>query len=257
MDRRSFLKKSAFYLSTTFFGLNMAPIAMAKANAPVGSYPFPRIAIIIDDIGHSLSRAKNFLKLNVPITYSILPKLTYSSDLSEKIRDQGHEIMLHQPMEPFNPRIDPGPGALYVGDDRGKIVDTLEGNIEEMPFAVGVNNHMGSKFTSTRREIADALNVIKKKELFFIDSLTSWRSNAFQTAKKLRMATAHRHIFLDNVVQEHAIYCQLLKLVRHATRYGLAVGIGHPFPETAAAIEKYLGALSHSRVSLVYASQIL
>lgn len=257
MDRRSFLKKSAFYLTSTLFGFYMTSPAAANEKAPTSPCPFPRIAIIIDDIGHSPARANGFLALNVPITYAVLPKLTYSMDLSEKIRSHGHEIMLHQPMEPFNPRIDPGPGALYVGDEMERIVDILEGNIAQMPNAVGVNNHMGSKFTSTRREIADALHVIKNKNLFFIDSLTSFRSNAFQTARKLHMAAARRHIFLDNDLHECAIRGQLRKLVRHARQYGQAIGIGHPFPETSSAIEKSLGMLLRPDVSLVYASQVL
>ena len=177
------------------FSLNFMARAFADAAVgPRGGRP-PRIALIIDDIGHSLSRARNFLALNIPITFSILPKLTYSTDLSKEIYDRGHEIMLHQPMEPFNPQFDPGPGALYVGYETERIIGILEENIGEMPFASGVNNHMGSKFTSTHREIADALKVIRDVDLFFIDSMTSHSSHAYETAKKLHMATAYRHIF--------------------------------------------------------------
>jgi len=257
MNRRDFLLNSASFAFGSLFGLNGFSKAFAFGEDNNKSFSHPRIALIIDDIGYSLSRARKFLGLGVPLTFSVLPRLTYSNDLAEEIRGQGQEVMLHQPMEPYNSDLNPGPGALYVGDGAGKITGIIEENISVLPFAVGVNNHMGSRFTSCQREIKETLRVIKKSNLFFVDSLTTSRSMAYKTARRLHMASAYRNIFLDNRPYPSYIFSQLHKLKRHARKYGYAIGIGHPYPETAAAIGKFLMGIKESGVSFVHVSNLV
>jgi hypothetical protein len=257
MNRRIFLIKSVFLLTSSFFGLSSFSKSFAFYKKTNNSLPQPLISIIVDDIGYSTSRARDFLRLNIPITFSVLPRLTNSHNLAVEIDDKGHEIMLHQPMEPYNSHLDPGPGALYVGYESEKITGIVEKNISNIPFATGVNNHMGSRFTSCGKEISETLRVIGDKNLFFIDSLTSGRSVAYKTAKKLQMPAACRNIFLDNRLEEKYILRQLHKLQIHAKLYGHAIGIGHPFPETARAIRQFISNSKHSGSSFVHVSQIL
>lgn len=238
-------------------GLNSFSKAFAVCEKENNSSFQPLISIIIDDIGYSISRARNFLNLNIAITFSILPKLTNSHILAAEIHYKGHEIMLHQPMEPYNSHLDPGPGALFVGYKPQKISRIMEENISIAPYAIGVNNHMGSRFTSCGTEISEALRVIRDRDLFFIDSLTSGHSVAYKTARKLQMPTACRNIFLDNHLEDNYILRQLHKLQIHAKVHGHAIGIGHPFPETARAIKRYLSNSKHSGVSFVHISDLL
>jgi polysaccharide deacetylase 2 family uncharacterized protein YibQ len=239
------------------FGLNSFSKAFAICENERDSSSQPLIALIIDDIGYSISHARNFLNLNIPITFSILPHLTHSRILSTEIHNMGHEIMLHQPMEPYNSHLDPGPGALFVAYEPQKISRIMEENISIAHYATGVNNHMGSRFTSCDNEISEALRVISDRDLFFIDSLTSGRSVAYKTAKKLQMQTACRNVFLDNRLEDKYILSQLHKLQIHAKINGQAIGIGHPFPETARAIRRFISNSKHSGVSFVHVSQIL
>ena len=257
MDRRNFLFKSGSFLFGTLLGFNSFSNAFAFGESKTKASLQPRIALIIDDIGFSLSRAQKFLDLGIPITFSILPRLARSHDLALEIHDNGHEIMLHQPMEPYNPYLDPGPGALYVGYGSEKIVGIMEENISGIPFLVGVNNHMGSRLTECQREINETLEVIKKRRLFFVDSVTTSHSTAYKTAKRLNMFTAHRNIFLDNRLNEQAILFQLKRLKKIALKYGQAIGIGHPFPETARAIGRFARDLDDSGVSIVHASNVV
>ncbi|MBW2608960.1 MAG: divergent polysaccharide deacetylase family protein [Deltaproteobacteria bacterium] len=252
MDRRHFLYKSAYFFAGSLLGLN----SFSKARASDRSFFQPRIAIIIDDIGFSRSRVRRFLELGVPITFAVLPRLTKSSLLAEEINVQGHELMLHQPMEPYASVLDPGPGAIYVGDGVKRIANTINKNMSSVPCITGVNNHMGSRFTACQRDMSAALQVIKQKGLFFIDSVTSSRSTAYQTAKTLKVSTAFRNVFLDNRREEPAILSQLHKLKKHAMKYGHAIGIGHPYPETARAIGYFTRDISGSRASLVHVSSL-
>ena len=254
MDRRKFLVKSGSFLFGSLFALNGFSKAFAS---PPPSPAQPSIALIIDDIGRTLYQGRQFLELRIPITFAILPRLHWTHTLAEEIHAEGHEIMLHQPMEPYETRIDPGPGALYVGDAMRKIDRIMEENISDVPFAKGVNNHMGSRFTSCEKEMNEVLQVIKSKHFFFVDSLTTNRSAAYSTAKKLEVSTARRHVFLDNRLEVSAILSQLRQLKNIALKNEHAIGIGHPFPETAKAIETFSGSLKGSGINLVYISRVL
>jgi polysaccharide deacetylase 2 family uncharacterized protein YibQ len=257
LDRREFLVKSSSFLFGTLFALNGFSKAFASTLCKTFSSSQPRIALIIDDIGRVSYQARQFLELGVPITFAILPRLLKTHALAEEIHDQGHEIMLHQPMEPYESSIDPGPGALYVGDAMNRIDRIMMENISDVPFARGVNNHMGSRFTSCEKEMNEVLQVIKNEGFFFVDSLTTNHSAAYSTAKKLEVSAARRHIFLDNCLEESTILSQLARLKNIALKNGYAVGIGHPFPETAKAVEGFLDTLRGSPFSLVYISQVL
>jgi len=257
MDRRKFLFGSASFVAGSFFALSGFSKAFAFGERHIPPFSSPRIALIIDDIGFSSPRAKAFLELGIPITFSILPRLEKSHDLALEIHEKGHEIMLHQPMEPYNSRIDPGPGALYSGFTANKIGSIIEENIYSVPFAIGVNNHMGSKFTECQKEVNEALRVINSEGLFFVDSLTTSHSTAYKTAKRLHMPAACRNRFLDNIPDESAIHSQLHKLVIYAFKYGHAIGIGHPYPETARAINRFRDDFEASDISLAHISRVL
>jgi hypothetical protein len=133
----------------------------------------------------------------------------------------------------------------------------MEENISEFPFAAGINNHMGSRFTACQREMKDVILTLKDKGLFFVDSLTTNHSTGYQTAKDLNVAAARRNIFLDSVLDMSAILGQLDKLKNRAIKTGSAIGIGHPFPETAEAIKLFKKSLSGSNIKLVKMSSLI
>ena len=245
--RRLFLLKGVAYLSGALFGLNLFSDAKAGQRRifPINTQPIqklplsefgPRIAFIIDDIGSSISRAQGFLDLKMPITFSILPKLQYSDILAEEIYEKGQEIMLHQPMEPYRHEIDPGPGALYISYRDSEIEEIIEENLSQIPQATGVNNHMGSKFTSCSDKVEEALKIIKQNDLFFVDSLTSSHSQAYKMARRLNMRTAPRNVFLDTSPDIRFVRRQLRYLKQYALKHGAAIGIGHPHLSTLTAL---------------------
>jgi len=250
--RRAFISCGAFFLSSVFvqFGLPSLSTAacrlvfpMPKRRPDAASPPkcAPKVALVIDDIGNSIHIARAFLCLNLPITFSILPLRPFSKELVDEIAAKGHEILLHQPMEPMSPYIDPGPGAVYTDFTAIQIREIVRKNIQQVEGAVGVNNHMGSKFTTHSAKMKEALTVIKGEGLFFIDSLTSHRSVAYRTAKRLHMRADHRSVFLDYEIGVDTTVRQMTRLVCLAIRRGKAIGIGHPFPSTLEGIKRFLG----------------
>jgi len=264
-DRRLFLVKGLTYLSGALLGLNLFPHTAAgerrifpipkiqegemrifpvpkileKDFPPPLSISAPKIAFIIDDIGCSISRAREFLALKMPMTFSVLPQLQYSNLLAEEIHGQGHEVMLHQPMEPFGQDIDPGPGALYTSYRDKEIEEIVEENLSQIPQATGVNNHMGSKFTSYPGKVTEALKIIKQRDLFFVDSLTSSHSQAYKMARQLHMRTAPRNVFLDSPSDIRAVRRKLKYLKLYAFKHGAAIGIGHPYLSTLTALHDF------------------
>ena len=258
MDRRAFIIKSATFLAGNFSVLGQFIKTSDAAIPPPEIKPPSRVVIIIDDIGYSRKRAWQFLKIGIPLTFSILPQLTYSCELALAIHDHGHEIMLHQPMEPYNMKEhNPGPGAIYTRDGQERIQNMMDQNIHSTPFVVGVNNHMGSRFTEYQNKIRPALEVVRSNDLYFIDSRTSGRSVAYKTALAMHMTTLPRNFFLDNSTRQSAIAVQLNRLKRRALKYGYAIGIGHPFPWTAKAIARFASDLNPSQIKLTYISEVL
>lgn len=256
-SRRRFLVQSITYLAGTLMGLPSFSRALAYQGEPCRPPGTPCMALIIDDIGFSQCCARQFLDLEVPLTFSILPRLPYSLEVSKEIHSAGHEIMLHQPMESVYSHMDPGPGAIYVSDSEDRITSVVKGNISSIPFAAGVNNHMGSRFTTCQGKMEQALQVLKARGLFFVDSLTTSLSTGLKTAQGLQIPVASRNIFLDNHLDETSIIKQLHRLRDLALTVDRALGIGHPHPETAKALGLFLKDRERCDVSLVYASRII
>lgn len=199
----------------------------------------PKIAIIIDDIGNSGKNDAAVLAIDAPITVSVLPLLPESKKIAEKAGANGKEVMLHLPMEPHDyPQANPGKGALFTNMDDIAIVTQIYEDIKSVPGIRGVNNHMGSKFTEDRERMRIVLKQLKDKGLFFIDSKTSPRSRSDKMAREMGIKAAARDIFLDNEQNEGYIAGQIEDLKKNARRRGSAIGIGHPHPETIAALEK-------------------
>lgn len=260
-SRRDFLLKTALFTASSLVGTNRFLNHSAHAynsTAPENVLQKkPMIAIIIDDVGYSFSRVLPFLKLNVPITFSILPRLTYSQKSAEVIHSEGHEVMLHQPMEPHNKTIDPGPGALYISQSMTEQHRIIDENISSFPFASGANNHMGSCFTERKDKIEDTLKVFEERGFFFVDSCTSPCSEAFSAARELKMNTAFRDVFIDNRREKQYVCLQLKKLKQHAMQFGSAIGIGHPRTETAAALAEFFKDIEGSSFCPAHVSQLV
>ena len=202
----------------------------------------PKIAVVIDDMGESVAKARRLTDIfGSGCTLSILPQSSYSGETARVARKRGADILLHLPMEPVSyPAADPGPGALFVDMERTRIQSILRRSIQGLPGIIGVNNHMGSRFTADERCMRIVLTTLKEQGLFFMDSLTSSSSLAAKMANRMNVQTISRDIFIDNQRDVESILFQLQKAEQVAREKGYAVVIGHPYPETLDALEHWV-----------------
>ncbi|MCF8085728.1 MAG: divergent polysaccharide deacetylase family protein [Desulfohalobiaceae bacterium] len=202
----------------------------------------PRIALVMDDMGNSLPRAKELLRLSGgEIALSVLPSSPYSVEVTRAARNRGADVLLHLPMEPKGyPESDPGPRALFVNMEQERIRSLLRRNMKEVPGLVGVNNHMGSRFTAARSPMREVLTVLRRRDLFYMDSLTNPDSVGAELASRLGVQAIKRDLFLDNKKNVESIRYQLRKAEHLARECGNAVVIGHPYPETIEALRQWL-----------------
>lgn len=202
-----------------------------------GLSDLPRIAIIIDDMGHHQKMGEELLDLDLNLTFSFLPQAPFTAEQEERAWQMGRDILVHMPMEPQDATLDPGPGALYLDASVESIFVTVGENLGHVPHAIGVNNHMGSKFTADRQAMHDVLLVMREKGLFFVDSLTVSGSLGVDEARKMGIKTGSRHVFLDNNQTQEDICRQLKRLVAYAKKHGEGIGIGHPNRATVDALK--------------------
>ena len=109
-----------------------------------------------------------------------------------------------------------------------ELIRQLEKDLDAVPFIKGVNNHMGSKMTAESSQIYQIFSILKKRNLFFIDSRTTADSLCKPSARLFQIPFSERDVFLDHLQEAQFIRNQLKELVRLAQQNGHAVGIGHP-----------------------------
>lgn len=229
--------------------LNAVPAPATQAQAVV--------AIVIDDMGLDRMRAQRMIGLKGPLTLSLM---TYADNLPVLVdlaRRGGHEIMAHLPMEPVDPKENPGKGALRTAMDDATIRKTIAADLDGWSGYVGVNNHMGSKFTKDRARMDVVMAELKARGLLWLDSKTISDSAGPGAAKAAGVPFVERDVFLDNEETVAAVTAQLEALASAAKANGSAIGIGHPHDATYAALQAWLPTLEARGIALVPVTEIL
>ncbi|MBI5121521.1 MAG: divergent polysaccharide deacetylase family protein [Rhodospirillales bacterium] len=223
----------------------------------VGSKPM--IAVVIDDLGLDRRRSARVIELAGPLTLAFLP---YAQELPAQTafgHAKGHELLVHVPMEPVGASYDPGPDSnlMKVGLSADEIRNRLERDLAQFAGYVGINNHMGSKFTSDKAGMRVVLKELQDRGLLFLDSRTSAQSVGAEVARDLGLPFAERNVFLDNVPSLIEVSSQLEKLESYARQYGHAIAIGHPHDGTIEALTAWLPTLEAKGLTLVPVSAIV
>ncbi|WP_417497722.1 divergent polysaccharide deacetylase family protein [Maricaulis sp.] len=209
--------------------------------APVSAAPRrPRIALIIDDVGLDASAAARVLALDIPLTVAILPYADAAASTALAARAAGRDVLVHVPMEPLG-LADPGPHALRVDLGDADLRARIRWAMARVPGAIGLNNHMGSRFTRDPRALRVALGAIAGQAPLFVDSMTTADSRGLAVAEGLGLAVLRRDVFLDHVIAADSIAERLAEAQSLARAQGHAVVIGHPHDLTLDALESWIG----------------
>ena len=227
------------------------------ARAPQRSATGPRLAIILDDLGNDREAAEVIFAFREPLTISVLPFHTHSTEISEEAKRRGYEVMLHLPMQAVGNEL-PEAQQLHSGMGGGEVAQMLKSMLESVPTAVGVNNHEGSLATTDAKLMSELMPLLKQRGLFFIDSRTTAETVAFGTAERDGVRCGFRNVpFLDDVQQVAAIEKQLELSIRGAKEKGEAIAIGHAHPETLQALKEMLPRAQAQGVQLAFVSEIV
>lgn len=217
----------------------------------------PKIAIVIDDMGVDQRRSRIAIGLRGPLTLSYL---TYANRLPEQTRNAkqaGHELLLHVPMEPSSKDIDPGPNVLLSGVPAEEIMAALTWGLDQFEGFVGINNHMGSRFTSNLEGMRTVMQELRKRELIFLDSVTSGSTKGQLAAHQIGVPFIARNIFLDHIDDLDQIKKRLNEVKRLAKKQGFAVAIGHPRDATLQALGPWLETIEAEGFQLVPISALI
>lgn len=217
----------------------------------------PMVTIVIDDAGVDRIRTARAVALPGPLTISYL---TYASELARQTaiaREAGHELLVHVAMEPTNQSVDPGPRVLRTNFDAQELLLRLRWGLSQFTGYVGINNHMGSRFTSDSKGMRIVLSELKSRGLLFLDSRTSKQTVGGQIAYELDVPFVERNVFLDHDPNIEVVNRQLQLVEREARRHGYAVAIGHPRDATLDALDDWLPTISEKGIHLVPISAIV
>lgn len=216
----------------------------------------PVMAIVIDDIGDNHQRGVAAINLPGDLTFAFLPHTPHSANLAHYAHQQGKEVILHAPME-NKAGLRLGPGAMTHNQSQNQLRATLNANLDSIPHVVGMNNHMGSLLTEDRTHMAAVMGVVRQRNMFFLDSVTTSDTVAWKVAREYGIPYLVRDVFLDNDLRWQSIHRQFKQGLQIALRQGHAVLIGHPYPETVAYLEQALPILDQLGIRLVSASELL
>jgi len=225
--------------------------ALAAAASPLGAEQTPRIALIIDDLGQQRDAGQRAVALPGPVALAFLPHRPHVDPLARAAERTDKEILLHLPLQAeHGNRL--GPGAVTLDMTRAAFRRTLRENMAAVPHLDGVNTHMGSLLTRHPGHMDWLMAELRAQAaLFFVDSFTTDESIASGIAADWGVPHARRDVFLDADRSPDAIARQFHRLIQIARHQGVAVGIGHPYPETLGFLEKALPRLTEHGVELV------
>ncbi|MFH1782117.1 MAG: divergent polysaccharide deacetylase family protein [Candidatus Omnitrophota bacterium] len=235
-----------------------------EGKTPIVKGPGALIAIVIDDWGYNTKNLETILEIDVPLTISILPRLYFSKDVLEQVKKRGdfHDILLHLPLESKSGNA-AEKNTIKTDMEKEDIVKILTQDIDSLPGLSGISNHQGSKATEDVRLMAIIFDELKKRDLFFLDSITSPRSVCTDLARKVGIKSIERDVFLDITDQtdkenfEVYVKGQMRELISIALKKGRAVGIGHNIDVTFKVIEDAIPELEKKGIRVVPLSELV
>lgn len=233
MMKAGLFKRSIFLAFLQIIAL-FSPLAWSQTTS--------KLAIVIDDIGYHPKEDAAIFALPKAVSVAIIPSAPYALERAKTANQQQRDILIHLPMQPQNPNIPIEAGALKIGATFAEAEKLLQAARSQVPYAIGLNNHMGSGATADQATMTHFMQALAQQKLFFLDSKTG-KSVAFKTAQQASIPALERHIFLDDSNELADVEQQFQQAVLYARKHGVAIMIGHPRKNSVAVLQKRLANL--------------
>ncbi|WP_168393412.1 divergent polysaccharide deacetylase family protein [Erwinia amylovora] len=214
-----------------------------------------KLSIVIDDFGYRPAQEQQVLQMPAAISVAVLPHAPHAREMATKAHQSGHEVLIHLPMAPLSkqPLEKDTLRPDMSTEEIGRIIREAAAAV---PYAVGLNNHMGSAMTSSLPGMQKVMRVLNHYHFYFLDSMTIGNSQATRAAAGTSVKVVKRRVFLDDSQNEADIRVQFTRAVRLAQHDGSAIAIGHPHPSTVRVLQQMLTTLP-ADINLVRPSQLL
>ncbi|MDO8535874.1 MAG: divergent polysaccharide deacetylase family protein [Candidatus Omnitrophota bacterium] len=228
-----------------------------KFTAIQKKYSNPRVAIVIDDFGYNINNLERILAVKRAVTFSVLPNLPYSKRIAQAASSKGYEVILHLPLESKDAAAPAETGTIRTDMNEKDVLTLLNKDIASVPGLKGVSNHQGSKATEDKRSMSIILSDLKKRSLYFFDSLVTDKSICREVATQARVPYAKRDIFLDNENSPEYIEKQILSLRKAAFKNGSVIAVCHDRKNTITVLNKMMPELAEEGIRFVYLSEMV
>lgn len=214
-----------------------------------------KLSIVIDDFGYRPMQENQVLQMPATISVAVLPNAPHAHEMATKAHQRGHEVLIHLPMAPLSKQ-PLEKDTLRPDMSSAEIERIIREAVADVPYAVGLNNHMGSAMTSSLAGMQKVMQVLNHYNFYFLDSMTIGNSQSTRAADGTSVKVIKRRVFLDDTQNEADIRKQFTRAVRLAQRDGSAIAIGHPHPTTVRVLQQMLPTLP-ADITLVRPSQLL
>ncbi|WP_039057932.1 divergent polysaccharide deacetylase family protein [Enterobacter sp. Bisph1] len=214
-----------------------------------------KLAIVIDDFGYRPQTENQVLAMPPAVSVAVLPNATHAREMATKAHNSGHEVLIHLPMAPLSKQ-PLEKDTLRPDMSSNEIERIISDAVSKVPFAVGLNNHMGSAMTSSLFGMQKVMQALDRYNLYFLDSMTIGNSQALRASTGTGVKVIKRKVFLDDTQNEGDIRRQFDRAVQLARRNGSAIAIGHPHPATVRVLQQALNNLP-ADITLVRPSELL
>lgn len=230
-----------------------ASILPPKENA--GGQVTGRLAIVIDDAGRDLDSQHIYEQMGIPLTLAVMPNQVHTRDAALSWRAHGLPVILHQPMESVS-GIGMEPKVILTSMSDAAIRQMLRDSLSQLPEAIGINNHQGSKATIDARTMDIVMNELHHRGLFFFDSHTNSTTAADKAAKTYGVPYVRNDLFVDNSASVSDICAMIQEGADRAKKKGTYIIIGHCRPHTAEAFRQMVPKLKAQGIEFVYLSSL-
>lgn len=216
------------------------------------------IAVVIDDFGYKMDESvQQFLNVPFPITFAIIPGTQYAKQVAEKAHDSGFDILIHLPMEPISSKVENNGYTIFTKLSERELYNVVEKATKAIPYAIGVNNHMGSKATTDRRTMARLMRALRNHNLLFLDSITNRSSVAYTLAAQTGVPAFEMTTYLDNPNASKTLEKKLEEVVKGLKTKKFAIVIGHDRKETAQILTREMTRWAFHGVTFVSLTELL